>query len=192
MLRNEASVSVFILDASRIVKTLNGKECRSILRKNVYQLLFSYFDIGEEDLIQNRFGKKYVATSNENKHFNISYSNQLAVLAISDEDVGIDIEYLNRRVPSHLRSILNIDYDKANIDFYYKWTCIESSSKLLGVGLANGFRNIQILQNSSFECYHKGFFHEHPCYFYNKLFDEYLITVCLNTPKIIHFIKKKL
>lgn len=192
MLRKETSVRVFILDASRQMKWLNKKECRTLLRRKVYQLLFAHLGIDEEDLKQNRYGKKYISTSNQDKYFNISYSHQVAVLAISDEEVGIDVEYINKMVSCQSRSILNINYNKEDIEFYYKWTCIESSAKLSGIGLTNGFRNIGIQQEISFESYQKGFFQGNTCYFYSKIFGEYLMTICLNTPKVIHFTQKKL
>ena len=192
MLRKETSVKVFIIDASRLVKRLNKKECRILLRKKIYQLLFSNFGIEEDDLKQNQFGKKYILTSDQDKYFNIAYSHKVAVLAISDEEVGIDVEYLNKMVSHHSRSILNIDFNKEDIEFYYKWTCIGSSSKLRGIGLSNGFRNIRILQETSFESYYKGFCQGSACYFYSKIFGDYLMTICLNNPKAIDFTQKKL
>lgn len=192
MLRKETSVRVFILDASRLVKRLNKRECRAFLREKVYQLLFSYLGIEEEDIKLNQFGKKYISASDKAKYFNITYSYQIAVLAITDEEVGIDAEYLDKTVSPQSRTLLNIDGIKDDLDFYYKWTCIESSCKLNGIGLVNGFRDIQLLQGNSFESYHKGLFQGKTCYFYSKRFGNYLMTVCLNNPKNIHFTSYKL
>lgn len=192
MLRKEANVRIFILDSTKLIKQLNKKERRYLLKKKVYQLLFTYFDIDEKDLKKNSFGKKYISLSDQNKYFNIAYSHQVAVLAISDEEVGIDVEYLKKPVSSHSRSLLNINYNEDDLDFYYKWTCIEASSKLFGIGLVKGFGNIQIASGRRFGCYHRGNFRGNPCYFYSKIFEVYLITICLNTPKVIHFIHKEL
>lgn len=191
MLKKETSVRVFIVDASRLVKLLNKKERKILLRRRVYQLLFTHLGIDEEDLKQNQFGKKYISTLLQDKYFNIAYSHQVAVLAISDEEVGIDVEYLKKPVSTQSRYFLNIACDEDDLAFYYKWTCIEASSKLYGIGLVKGFANIKISSECLFDCYHRGIFQGKSCNFFSKKFDDYLITICLNTPIDIHFMKKE-
>lgn len=191
ILKTENNVRVFIFDASKLLNQLDKKESRSLLRKQVYQFLFTYLDIDSKDLKKNPFGKKYISTSFLDKYFNIAYSHRVAVLAISDEEVGIDIEYLKKPVSSQSRSLLNVDCNEDNLAFYYKWTCIEASSKLYGIGLVKGFASIKIASECRLDCYHKGSFQGQRCYFYNKIFDEYLMTICLNTPSSIHFMYKE-
>lgn len=190
-MKTETDVRVFIFDASKLVNQLNKKESRSLMRKQVYQFLFNCLNMDATDLKKNSFGKKYISTLVQDKYFNIAYSHQVAVLAISNEEVGIDIEYLKKPVSSQSRSLLNIDCDEDDLAFYYKWTCIEASSKLYGIGLVKGFSNIKIESERRLDCYHRGNFQGQYCYFYNKIFDEYLMTICLNTPSSIHFMYKE-
>lgn len=191
ILKTENNVRVFIFDASKLLNQSDKKESRSLLRKQVYQFLFTYLDIDSKALKKNPFGKKYFSTLDLDKYFNIAYSHRIAVLAISDEEVGVDVEFLKKPVSSQSRSLLNVDSDEDDLAFYYIWTCIEASSKLYGIGLVKGFANIKIASERRFDSYHRGSFQGQHCYFYNKIFDEYLMTICLNTPSSIHFMYKE-
>lgn len=117
--------------------------------------------------------------------FNLSHSKDAAILAISSQEVGIDIEW---RTPSDKSSVLNRffsleeqefvnlqregDFESA---FLYLWTCKESLFKYIGCGISNGlgkynlsFKNkrARASYNSQALCFH------------SKSERPYLITLC--------------
>lgn len=92
-------------------------------------------DVDKEEIMVNKYGKPYF--KHQSIFFNISHSENLAAVCISDKPVGIDIQVFskpNKRVvakyfdfPSKLRMTFYIDKTKA---FTMGWTKYESVLKL--------------------------------------------------------------
>lgn len=88
-------------------------------------------------------------------HFNLSHSGGLAVLAISDQPVGIDVELLERKLaPAELApSVLTLSEQQALESsavpdplhlFLAMWTAKEARMKLTGEGVALDPRSISL------------------------------------------------
>lgn len=89
------------------------------------------------------FGKPYV----DGLYFNLSHSGDVAMCAVSDSDVGCDIEKAgeaNFKIAEKYFSLAEREYlrllggDEKNGAFFKFWTCRESLLKALGTGFARG------------------------------------------------------
>ncbi|MDQ6962108.1 MAG: 4'-phosphopantetheinyl transferase superfamily protein [Mariprofundaceae bacterium] len=118
------------------------KKEQFIITRGVLRLLLSQqLNISAHDIaIQRRHSGKPFVQSSPKLHFNISHSFEYAVFALSDHNVGIDIEYcdptfdvqaslsfLHPKEKSYLRQK---DYDQAL--FFELWTHKEAWGKLHG------------------------------------------------------------
>lgn len=98
------------------------------------------------ELTYNELGKPYL--KGEKIFFNISNKDNITVCAISNREIGIDIEkkIYNLKVAKKVfnskeLSLLNQALDKER-EFSRIWTMKESYSKLKGIGLSYGLENI--------------------------------------------------
>lgn len=153
-------------------------------------------------IVNNPMGKPLI--DNSNIHFNISHSGDWVICAISDNDVGCDIEKIDKadlNIAEHFfckDEYLHIAEqtleDNRNTIFYRYWTLKESFIKNIGLGLnipLNSFLielNNQINIHQNYDCrnYH---FKE-----YNDI-RGYCCAVCslneISQMRIIDIIKKQ-
>ena len=108
--------------------------------------LFDYANIKDYELYYNKYGKPYLKDSNI--YFNISHTRNLVICAISDKEIGVDIEKLvynelvSKRILNQKEySILLNSKCKEEI-FTIMWTSKESYVKMLGIGLEYGLKNV--------------------------------------------------
>ena len=102
------------------------------LRSVVSAFLMKTF-VKEEELEYNDYGKPYIKGG---PYFNISHCHNYVVLAISDKEVGIDIEEIKNRDLSFLTNILDKDITGYDMNTQYLlWCAKESIAKCLGTGL---------------------------------------------------------
>lgn len=145
-------LQVFILDVSNYIKFLSKKEI-DILKKFFSKVLLHYiFTIkyglkSKKIFVQkSKNGKLYLRGCYKNIFFNISHSKGLIAIAISNSEIGIDVE--NIKGSAYLKNIDKYDlvFQKKEIDFiklaknkyiaFYKiWTLKESIVKLLDKNL---------------------------------------------------------
>lgn len=108
------------------------------------EILFNEYNISldNERLYYNEHGKPYL--SNRDLYFNISHSNNLIAIIISDIECGIDIEYLdeNREINKIVKKIMNDEelllFNNSNKKIYYFyeiWTKKEAYFKMIGTGI---------------------------------------------------------
>ena len=123
------------------------------------------FSIGE-------FGKPYLP---HGPHFSLSYSGHCAVLALSEELVGVDVEYLHR--PDVLpRKMLTpeemawLSQHTAAEDYCLLWTRLESALKAEGCGLALEKRDFSLLRSGA------------PWHWDSRIYDGHLITCAAKKP----------
>lgn len=108
-------------------------------------LLWEILKIREEDLLAGPQGKPYV--SGDERKFNISHSGDYIVLAVSDTEVGVDIELMNERhldVAERVYTAEELDWmrgekepedrNKIKKRFFRLWTLKESVMKACGKG----------------------------------------------------------
>mgnify|MGYP001800459036 FL=1 len=79
-------------------------------------------------------------------HFNISYSNNLVICAISENyEIGVDVEYIKSDIVVD-GNIISNSYDEVET-FYKVWTAKESVMKADGRGFNIGMDNIELYDN---------------------------------------------
>ena len=96
-------------------------------------------------------GKPELAIA-QNLHFNLSHSGTLAVCAVSDQSVGVDVEVIQRADPGVVamcfqpseQAWLNRSDDPCRA-FTRLWTRKESYLKLLGTGLSHPLDSFAVL-----------------------------------------------
>lgn len=109
-------------------------------RSLIAALLIRYcFKEKQFDVIQNQYGKLEIPSS---KHkFNISHSGKYVVIAISDEEIGVDIEAIDeysfpvaKRCYQQAELIILNQSQSKEETFAIIWTRKESVMKLFGLG----------------------------------------------------------
>lgn len=130
----QARADKFLLPVhqERFIKAHSG--LREILAKYVYQ--------NPKEIIFDKTisGKPYLKKFPD-IHFNLSHSEEIALCAISNNPVGIDVEYLNKNI-----DYVNIakrffspdEIIKTKLDFFTLWTQKEAYLKSQGKGIAGG------------------------------------------------------
>lgn len=125
--------------------------CRAILK--FVLATHTKLDVKNINLDYN-FNKKPFLASHSWLYFNVSHSEDFAVIAISRNMVGIDIEYVSKdfEFDNILEDIFNdneiIDIQNAEnkeYTFYSFWTRKEAFVKALGKGIDEDFKNIPCL-----------------------------------------------
>lgn len=117
--------------------------CRSLLK---FVLAYHTGLAVTKILIKVDANKKPYVISNKNTCFNVSHAQDFAVIAISNQSVGIDLEYLNKNfdfseiLPTvfsdlEIKSILNADHKTRK--FYNFWTRKEAIVKATGQGISD-------------------------------------------------------
>ncbi len=112
---------------------------------------------------KNNYGKPYF--ENNNIFFNISHSGNYAVCALSNQEIGIDIEKirdinatgLSRKVFSDLEKKY-FECSKNPIDDFFRiWTLKESYMKARGLGFKIGLKNFTIQIDKYIKVYEHGY-----------------------------------
>ena len=89
-----------------------------------------------------KYGKAYIS-NHENIHFNLSHSGKIVLCAISDMEVGADVEYIDREIDLNIakhyfynreyESIMNAENRPE--EFFKYWVLKESYMKYTGLGM---------------------------------------------------------
>ncbi len=104
----------------------------------------------KNDICYNEYGKPYI--KGNPIYFNISHSKEYTVIAISDQEIGVDIEHLTYK-KKLLNKIANEEEIKAiknEHDWTKLWVKKESYVKYLGMGLSYGLKNVDTINNHNF------------------------------------------
>ena len=112
------------------------KKARYVLSKMLDYLHQPYLEISIS-----KYGKPYL--KNANIYFNYSHSKNYIACAVSNYEVGIDIEETNRVISKQIaKKYLNDEMD--NQKKIENWVKKEAYSKLKGLGLLMKFSNINL------------------------------------------------
>ena len=128
--------------------------------------------------------KKYIVNWTTNEYgkpvsdgicFNLSHCNGVVALALSDKDVGVDVEnirQIERSVVEYVSDKSETDYVKDDKDFFRLWTAKESLAKCQGRGLVKDLKSIPAFPFDG----EKVYLNES---YYSKQteYDEYIITI---------------
>ena len=122
-----------------LVKNISEAQKEKMLRyKNekdqLRSLLSSYLvnQLSKEEPKKNQMGKPYF---DNGPYFNISHSGKYVIMAIANEEVGVDIEENIEKNMDVLLKIFNeaeAKMIKEHADFYYLWCAKESLIKCMG------------------------------------------------------------
>ena len=135
---------------------------------------------GAEDfaLSYNEHGKPYL-THHPDIHFNLSHSGRLAVCAVSDAPVGVDVERERKYSASVARRFFTpeeYDFVEKSDDrgnaFLQIWTRKESYLKMRGCGLSLSPETFSVLPGDLFPA---------GCFFSEKTIEKHLLCVCAGT-----------
>lgn len=121
----------------------------------------------------NEFGKPYFPDA---PHFNISHSGKYLVMAIAENEVGVDIEENIARNMSVLNKIFNtveVKLLKSHEDFYFLWCSKESLIKCMGVTI-NKIKEIPSLPLNGIKTY-KGVDYQSR----SLVYDKHIISITL-------------
>lgn len=95
----------------------------------LYAILKNEYQVSDFNVRYNQYQKPYI----KDLYFNISHSNKMIAIIISNEECGIDIEYINSQKDiSNLKKRFHISNDD---EFYKQWTRKEAYLKKLGTGI---------------------------------------------------------
>ena len=120
----------------------NYRDCNSIISKDEIQI------------IRAPNGKPYIKDGD--LHFNLSYSEEIYIIAISNHEVGVDVEKLSTAVNIDLivkkyfseeeKKYMNVGKNKylRIRRFYELWTRREAFVKYLGTGITNDFKFLDL------------------------------------------------
>ena len=111
-------------------------------------LSYSYLEkynkeINLSKIYTNKYGKPYY---DDNFFFNISHSKNYICIAISNSEVGIDIEEKRKVETDISKRILSKDEKIIKNDILINWVIKETYSKYIGLGMHLDFRNINTEQ----------------------------------------------
>lgn len=152
-------------------KLLKFKREEDRIRGLVGELLVRYIIVKKMGIknkkinfLCNYYGKPYLEEIDGIK-FNISHSGKYVICAISEEDVGIDIEEIGKIDSSILELVLCKEEEEEflraedkNRFFYSIWTLKESFIKLIGKGLSIPLKSFAIngILSDEIYCIYKG------------------------------------
>ncbi len=122
---------------------------KDITSEDLIKKIADDYNIKNYKIIKNEYGKPYF--ENNDIYFNISNSESVVVAAVSDKEIGIDIQKIkyneaivNRTFTESEKQYLNKSRDKKKA-FTLIWTMKESYVKMLGIGIGYGLKNVDTI-----------------------------------------------
>lgn len=132
-----------------------------------------------------KYGKAYLSNY-ENIHFNLSHSGKLVACAISDEEVGVDIEYNDSTIDLNIAKhyFYNSEYESImnsqnpSDEFFKFWVLKESYMKYTGLGFNLPLDKFEIIINNEIKLKND----EDNLKFSLFDVDEYKMAICSKYP----------
>lgn len=136
---------------------------KNISSKELLKKVLNEYEI-KDDIIYNEYGKPYL--KGNKLYFNISNCDNYTVLAISSNEIGIDIQKITmkKRIIDRICTDEEKQMIKTPEDFTIIWVKKESYVKYLGTGITYGLKNVDTLKLHNFII---------------KKMDNYYISICL-------------
>lgn len=129
-------------------------------------------------------------------HFNISHCDDMAVCALSDQEIGVDIENIKPFQDVILRKVLageekdflqQMSIDEASHQewFFRIWTLKESRIKHSGMGLSMPLTDFSFQYDLNTDPY-KIYCSDSDLYFHQYVLEEqYILSVCTSVPETV-------
>ena len=178
------------------IKSIEKKKIDIVSFAMLYRL-YDDINVKKIPIAYNQYGKPFFK-SLKNNFFNISHSKDKIFIAISDKEIGVDVEYKKNDVSLCMKiakrfysdyeyELMKERFDKNEKDcvdlFYRLWTIRESFVKYLGTGLIYEKNDIVISFDDNDKPYLKYFkdekLYQNPCIFEeldNR--DNYKYCIC--------------
>ena len=122
-----------------IKENIDSKDLlRECLKKN--------FNISDYEIIYNEYNKPYLKT--EMIYFIISHDNGTTVLVVSDQELGVDVEYFTYKESVVRKYFTNNEQNEIlnstnkEYDFTRIWVMKEAFIKMNGIGIPYGLINV--------------------------------------------------
>lgn len=135
-------------------KSLKNKQRKLLGEMLAFKGLEECFNLSSDDIIFSYGEKgKPMLKDSTNKFFNISHSGDWVICAISDKEVGIDIEKIKEArlnvanryfTASEIKSLNSLEAQEQNELFFTFWTVKESYLKYLGTGLTKALNSFDV------------------------------------------------
>lgn len=115
-------------------------------------------------------------------HFNISHSNGLVVCAVSDNEIGIDIEKIrtvNPRTAKKFACPDELEYIGTHKNGFFEiWTLKEAYFKCIGSGLGSDIKNVCFkINENGIDCSSQGY-----KFSFVDIKDGYICSICTKIP----------
>lgn len=134
----QSEVMRLAAESKRAAKTAADHLCR--------QAISEFCNVPAESIefLKNEFGKPYA--KNLPVHFSISHSGDIVACAVSDKEIGIDIEKIR---PVNLKAAVKfateneLEYISTNENRFFEiWTLKEAYFKCIGTGLGSDIKDV--------------------------------------------------
>ena len=114
--------------------------------------LLSEENINDPIFKSQKYGKAYIS-NNKNIHFNLSHSGKIVLCAISDKEVGVDVEYIDPEIDLNIAKHYFYNSEYENImnaknkseEFFKYWVLKESYMKYTGLGMNLELKSFEII-----------------------------------------------
>ena len=163
---NNINELILYISAEKAAKIMKFYDTKDIYRSVLGEILARYLIfcrtncLNENVKINVGKNSKPILTYPNNLHFNISHSNDLVMCALSNVDIGVDIEHMKKTQKTNLevvsRFFTDDEYnyilsfnceDEIQKSFYKIWTLKESYVKTIGKGLLLPFKSFSMIIN---------------------------------------------
>ncbi len=136
-------VHLYLFDLNEQPKTPFWQEKLALILKENYGL-------SDQVIIKDLGGKPRLKSGE--MYFNVSHSRNTLVIAVSNTEVGVDIEFFDRPISERVKSYcLSVDEQERavceNIEFLKIWTAKESYLKLYGTGLKQSMQEFSVIND---------------------------------------------
>lgn len=139
-------------------RSLDDRSRFIVARSGLRKILGNYLGIAPQSIgfSQNRYGKPFLADDNNRLRFNLSHSNELALIAVTIEgEIGIDLEYVNVNFEIlntaasvfstvEMEMLRNMNLSLQTAAFFCGWTRKEAFLKALGQGFSYAPKQITV------------------------------------------------
>ena len=114
--------------------------------------LLSEENINDPIFKSQKYGKAYISNY-KNIHFNLSHSGKIVLCAISDKEVGVDVEYIDPEIDLNIAKHYFYNSEYENImnaqnrpeEFFKYWVLKESYMKYTGLGMNLELKSFEII-----------------------------------------------
>ena len=124
-------------------KTNESFTTETLQAQNILYEMLDYLNIKHYPIYRTKLGKPYF--KNVNLHFNYSHSQNYIVCAISNVNIGVDIEETNQQINDVMIKKCGFDSNNKLEDFVRR----EAFCKLTGKGIAHFFDKSTFLKNKN-------------------------------------------